>query len=46
MKPTVEKLGSFESVTKGNGTGSNFDFDFSSGNPVPFDQNGNPLIFS
>lgn len=33
VKPTVEKLGSFESVTKAGATGAATDFPFPSGTP-------------
>jgi hypothetical protein len=44
--PTLDKVGTFESLTQGGITGSHFDGTFTVGQPVPFDGHGHPLIFS
>ena len=44
--PALEMAGSFEGLTQGGTKGSSFDGNFADGQPVPFDPNGLPLIFS
>ena len=44
--PTLERLGNFESLTRGASRGNRFDADFANDAPVPFDDQGRPIIFS
>ena len=44
--PSFEEVGAFEALTQGGTKGSQFDGNFADGQPVPFDPNGQPLIFS
>lgn len=44
--PELVRLGDFEAITQGGTVGTVFDGNFTRGDPVPLDPNGNPLIFS
>ena len=44
--PKLEELGSFEAMTKGGTSGTRFDANFQNDAPVPFNENGEPIIFS
>jgi hypothetical protein len=44
--PKLTEMGDFETLTRGGTVGTVFDGNFTRGDPVPLDPNGNPLIFS
>ncbi len=44
--PKLTLHGDVENVTQGGVTGKQFDNNFQEGQPVPFNNNGQPIIFS
>lgn len=44
--PSIQRMGSFEALTQGQGVGLRFDGTFIAGQPAPLDPNGQALVLS